>query len=94
MDGIAVLVLWLLLCYAATVYAGRKGRSQIGFFLLALFLTPIVAFVLIAVGPSNPERMGLKKCPSCAEFIKYEAAKCRFCGFDFLASAPQWPGLR
>ena len=40
MDGIGVLVIWLLLCYAVTVYAGKKGRSQIGFFLLSLFLSP------------------------------------------------------
>jgi len=32
MDGIGVLVIWLLLCYAVTVYAGKKGRSQIGVF--------------------------------------------------------------
>ena len=85
MDGIAVLVLWLLLCYAVTVYAGKKGRSQIGFFLLSLFLSPLVGFILVAVGSSNPQRMGLKKCPACAEFVKDEAAKCRFCGSDLTA---------
>ncbi len=88
MDELMILVAWLLLSYGAMMYAGRKGRSRLGFFFLALFLTPIVAFVLIAVGPSNPERMGLQKCPQCAEWVKSEALKCRFCGFDFGATAP------
>lgn len=40
MGEIGIPVIWLLLCYAVVVYAGRKGRSQIGFFVLSLFLTP------------------------------------------------------
>ncbi len=92
MDELVILVAYLLLAYGAMIYADRKGRSRLGFFFLALFLTPIVAFVLIAVGPSNPERMGLRKCPQCAEWVKHEALKCRFCGFDFAAPAP--PSLR
>ena len=83
MEGIAGLVLWLILCFAVVVYAGRKGRSQVSFFVISLLLSPLVGFLLVAVGPSNPERMGLKKCPACAEFVKDEAMKCRFCQHDF-----------
>ncbi len=68
MAAIAVLTTWLLLSFAALVYAEKKGRSGVGFLLLSLFLSPLVAFVLIAVGPSNPQRMGLRKCPQCAEW--------------------------
>jgi hypothetical protein len=85
MEGIAGLVLWLVLCFCVVVYAGRKGRSQIGFFLLSLFLSPLVGFILVAVGPSNPEKMGMVQCPTCLEWIRSGALKCRFCGHDFLA---------
>ena len=85
MDGIAGLVLWLILCFAIVVYAGRKGRSQIGFFLLSLFLSPLVGFILVAVGPSNPEKLGMQQCPYCREWIRPGASKCRFCASDLTA---------
>lgn len=90
MDGIGLIVIWLILSYAAAAWAKSKGRSQIGFFLLSLLLSPLVGLILVAVGGSNPERMGLQQCPQCAEWVKTEALKCRFCGKDFvvpLASA-------
>lgn len=87
MDEIAGLTLWLLLCFCVVIYAGRKGRSQVGFFLLSLFLSPLVGFILVAVGGSNPEKLGMRQCPQCAEWVKGEALRCRFCGFDFTAPA-------
>lgn len=36
---------------------------------------------------------GLKKCPECAEQVRAEARRCRFCGYRFdLGQAPQSPG--
>lgn len=79
------LVLWLVLSFAAAGYAGSKGRSTVGFFFLSIFLSPLIAFIWIAVSPSDPQSMGLRKCPQCAEWVKAEALKCRFCSFNFVA---------
>jgi len=86
-DGTGVLIAWLLLSFAIMLYADRKGRSRLGFFFLSLFLSPLVGFVLLAASRPNPEKQGLRKCPQCAEFVKQEALKCRFCAFDFTLSA-------
>jgi hypothetical protein len=87
MDAFLVFVVWLLLSCLVAAYANRRFRSGIGFFFLSLFLTPIVGFIWIAVGRANPERQGLRKCPVCAELIKSEALKCRFCQHDFTITA-------
>ncbi len=83
---IALAVAWLFLSYGVMVYADRKGRNQIAFFVLALLLSPLVGFVLVAAGPSNPQKIGLKKCGQCGEWVRPEALKCRFCGFDLRAA--------
>lgn len=45
----------------------------------------LIIAVAIVVGPS---KRGRQKCPQCAEWVKREAVKCRFCGSDFPAPAP------
>ena len=86
MDVFNASALWLVLCIGVMLYADRKGRSAVGFFFLSLLLSPLLGFVLVAASRPNHEKMGLRKCPQCAEFVKNEALKCRFCGFDFTAS--------
>jgi hypothetical protein len=93
---VEIVIAWIVLSILAGVYAGRKGRSSGGYCLLALILSPILVFVLLLILPPigkvveqrAVEEGELKKCPECAELVKAEAKKCRFCGYEFEYVAP------
>lgn len=89
-------IIWFLCGLASPFVAASKGRSFVGWLILGLIFGPI-ALLLIAVAGKDEakalkqqQRAGLqdrklRQCPSCAEIIKVEAVKCRFCGDDVSA---------
>jgi hypothetical protein len=61
--------------------ASQKNRNPIAWFFLGFFFS-LIALIAIAAMPSisqKKSKVGLKKCPSCAEDVKAEAKICRFC---------------
>lgn len=88
-------MLWLACGILGSFMAQAKGRSrQLGFF-LGFVLGP---FGLIRAAMLSPDERGsarrgllsgeLRRCPECAEPIRSEARKCRFCGSQVEPASP------
>jgi len=78
------LVVWVGLAVLIGYYYKQKGLNSILGFLLSLFASPFIAFIIGALLSPEPRVFEkLKKCPQCAEFVKVGAKICRFCNYEF-----------
>ena len=84
-----LLVLWLLCGVAGGLILSNKGRSGCGGFALGFLLGPIGLVIALVMQTDHKELESrsltageMRKCPSCAELVRAEARKCRFCGSD------------
>lgn len=84
-----LIILWLLFGIAAAVVFQNKGKDGCAGFALGFFLGPIGLIIALVLSPDHRELEKrslsageMRKCPSCAELVRAEAQKCRFCGSD------------
>ena len=72
----ALIGIGLIFGLLAALVANSRGANPIIWYIFGFFLGP---FGVAAAFFSDPR----KRCPRCAEMVKTEAAKCRYCGTDF-----------
>lgn len=82
-------IIWILFGVAGGIILANKGRSGCGGFALGFLLGPIGLIIALVMGKDHTEldkqalkKGDVRKCPTCAELVKVEATKCRFCGSD------------
>lgn len=93
-----LLIPWLVFSVAVGIWASNRGRSGIGWFLLAFMLSPLLAAIILAasrdlsrpmVAHDLPAPSTHVTCPDCAEFVRNEARVCKHCGCKLIPTAPE-----
>lgn len=85
-----LLFVWFALSLAVGGWNKSRGNSFLVGFLVSIIFSPLIGIIMVAITKTNPKGMEkealksgeAKKCPQCAELVKVEAVKCRFCGAD------------
>lgn len=70
-----LVLVWLLGAVLVGAFARSKDRSFLGYAALAMLLSPIIGLIAVLILGSSG-----RKCPACAETVKHDAIKCKFCG--------------
>nr|DAF79153.1 MAG TPA: zinc-ribbon containing domain protein [Caudoviricetes sp.] len=84
---------WLIVAGLTAVAAHAKNRSAFEGFLVGIFFPVLGMVIYLIIKPSPGKSSSIKNgllvnssgeraCPSCSEFVKMQASKCKHCGSD------------
>lgn len=86
-----VVLIWFVFAVVVAILAGKRGRSGFLWFLFSIFLSPLIAGLLVLVLPDlsiqaqvvfaeAPRPDTHMRCPECKELVRRDALKCKHCG--------------
>lgn len=79
---------WIGFSVVVGFLSKSKGGSFIAGFFMSLIISPLLAGLIVLVRSPKTDVLegrqmrggSMKRCQSCAEMVRKEASKCRFCG--------------
>jgi len=81
---------WIVFAIIVGVGAAARGRSGLGWAVLGLVISPVLALVLLLLLPNRKTAPGTPtpethvRCPDCRELVLKDARRCRFCGISLI----------
>lgn len=70
-------MVWIVGAMVIGALASNRERSGIGWFLLSLVISPLLAGLGLLIAGSGGQQV---RCPACRELVRADAVKCKHCG--------------
>lgn len=90
---VEIFLFWFIFAIVVGVFASGRGRSFFGWFLLSLFITPVLTLLLVLAlknlkeAANEPNAKTHVKCPDCRELVLKDARVCKHCGCKLIPQA-------